>query len=361
MNTITPKQINFPELMNRLLGLLTEKEQNIIERRFSLGNCPRETLDKIGRSYSITRERVRQIEAVAIKKLARISMDPSMRYIHDLGYSVLVDHGKVMSENLLVSEMLKHFQTNKSIDPNAMKLAMRVSDKLIKQEKNQFFCPFWRTKDISFGEVKNVIKDIEKTMKKLGDVLVLSDIQGSLKQYDPAMIASLLHVSWGFMETDHGWGLKQWRFINPRSIKDKILISLKEIGKPLHFTDIIKHVLNDFRSKKKVTPQAIHNELIRHGEFVLVGRGLYGLREWGLASGTVCDVIRSVLKENGVPMKRQEIIDAVSKKRDIRLGTISLNLQKYPFFKRVGRAVYEYDTMLDNQPRGKRGRKPKQA
>ena len=66
----------------------------------------------------------------------------------------------------------------------------------------------------------------------------------------------------------------------------------------------------------------------------------------------------SVLVENGGPMKRQEIIKAVLRKRDIRLGTISLNLQKYPFFKRVGRAVYEYDPSLE-MPRKKRGRKPK--
>ena len=117
-------------------------------------------------------------------------------------------------------------------------------------------------------------------------------------------------------------------------------------------------VLNDFKGKKQVTRQAIHNELIRHPEFVLVGRGLYGLKEWGMAAGTVREVIKSVLVENGDPMKRQDIIKAVLKKRDIRLGTISLNLQKYPFFKRVGRAVYEYDPDLET-PRKKRGRKPK--
>ncbi|MCF7812102.1 hypothetical protein K9M59_00635 [Candidatus Gracilibacteria bacterium] len=361
MSTIAPRQINFPELMDRLLGLLTEKEQDIIERRFSLGNKSKETLDKIGKSYSITRERVRQIESVAIKKLARISMDPSMRYIHDLAYSILVEHGKVMAEDLLVSQMLKNLGGIKDIDPSAMKLAMRVSDKLIKQERNQFFRPFWRTKDVSLREIKAAIKDIEKTLNKKKEVLSTEALSRALPQYNKEMIHSLLFVSWGFLQTKEGWGLKSWRFINPRSIKDKVLITLKEKGKPLHFTDIIHHVLNNFSGKKKVTPQAIHNELIRHKEFVLVGRGLYGLREWGLAAGTVCDVIKSVLREKGSPMKRQEIIEAVLKKRDIRLGTISLNLQKYPFFKRVGRAVYEYDSSLDNKPRRKRGRKPKVA
>jgi len=63
--------INFPELMDRLLGLLTEKEQNIIARRFSLKNNKKETLEKIGQSYSITRERVRQIKERAIRRLRK--------------------------------------------------------------------------------------------------------------------------------------------------------------------------------------------------------------------------------------------------------------------------------------------------
>lgn len=111
--------------------------------------------------------------------------------------------------------------------------------------------------------------------------------------------------------------------------------------------------------KKMVTPQAIHNELIRHGEFVLVGRGLYALKDWDIPAGTVADLIKSVLEENGGPMKRQDIIQKVLEKRDVQIGTISLNLQKYPFFKRVGRAVYEYEGSLDDPSKRKRGRKPK--
>ncbi len=134
------------------------------------------------------------------------------------------------------------------------------------------------------------------------------------------------------------------------------MISLKNVGRPLHFREITKHVLQDFPSQKTVTPQAIHNELIRHIDFVLVGRGEYALKEWGMVAGTVADVIRLVFTENNNgPISRKELIDQVLKKREIRLGTISLNLQKYPCFKRVGRAVYEYDENLEI-PKQKRGR-----
>ena len=356
MNTTPKVDVNFSELMSRLLGLLSPKERDVIERRFSLAGHKKETLDKIGKSYSITRERVRQIEAVALKKLARISMDPSMRQIHNLAFEILNENGKVMLEDRLVSEMLKNMNDTKNIDTNAVKLAMRVSDRMIKQDKNQFFRAFWRTSDLTLMEVKTLIKGLQKTMNKKGDITSTEELFEKLnKDYPLNMIESALEVDWSFKRTEEGWGLSAWRHINPKSIKDKIMIVFKEAGKPLHFTEIVNHVLNDFDAKKMVTHQAIHNELIRHEDFVLVGRGMYALKEWGLAAGTVCDLIVQVLQENGDPMKRQDIINAVLKKRDIRIGTISLNLQKYDFFKRVGRAVYEYAPEMDKRRRNKKG------
>ncbi len=350
--TNTKVDVNFPELMSRLLALLNPKERDVIERRFSLDGRKKETLDKIGKGYSITRERVRQIEAVALKKLARISMDPSMRQIHDLAYQILEGHGRIMLEEQLVSEMLLNITNTKNIDTNAMKLAMQVSDRMTKQDKNQFYRPFWRASDISLLEVKNLIKDMQKVLKKNKDIMSIEETAKALGDvYAHETIESVLKIDFSFKSTEDGWGLSEWRHINPRSIKDKIMITFKEVGKPMHFTEIVNHVLKDFEAKKMVTHQAIHNELIRHDDFVLVGRGMYALQEWGMPSGTVCDLIRDVLVENGEPMKRQDIINAVLEKREIRVGTISLNLQKYPFFRRVGRAVYEYVPELDKRRR----------
>ncbi len=347
-------QVDFRVLMDRLLGLLTKKEQDIIKRRFALGRDKKETLDGIGKSYSITRERVRQIEAVAIQKLARISQEKSIRVVHDLAEAILVNNGKVMSEELLVSEMIKQIGKGQDVGVNEIKFALRVSDRLRKHERNQFYRAFWYTADSSLPALKTAMKDIQKMLSKKKEVMSFEEIAHALEaKYSEVMLKSLLFVDWNFLKTEKGWGLKSWRFINPRSIKDCITIILKREGKPLHFADIMKRITAEFPGRRRVTPQASHNELIRHEEFVLVGRGMYGLREWGLAAGTVCDLIRDVLIENGEPMKRQDIISAVLKKRQVRLGTISLSLQKYPFFVRVGRAVYEYDESMDSRRRRK--------
>lgn len=57
------------ERIEKALNKLTEKERTVIVRRFGLFEQEQETLEKIGRSYQISKERVRQIETKALRKL----------------------------------------------------------------------------------------------------------------------------------------------------------------------------------------------------------------------------------------------------------------------------------------------------
>jgi hypothetical protein len=61
----------------------------------------------------------------------------------------------------------------------------------------------------------------------------------------------------------------------------------------------------------------------------------------------VADVIERILMEKG-PLSKKEIIAEVAKQRTVKVGTISLNLQKMPYFTRVGRAVYAFDAARKN-------------
>lgn len=354
--TIQPIAVDFPNLMERILGLLSPKEKDVIERRFAIKADAKETLDKIGKSYSITRERVRQIESVAIQKLGRISQEQSMKKVHALAIDILSQNGNIMSEDRLVSEMIKFMGNGANLKPNSINFALRISKQLNKQEKNQFHRAFWFTAEHRLAELKSWMKKLQKALNKKKEVTSFDDLYATLKNpLGFKTMESLMYVDWNILPVEENmWGLKSWRFLNPRSIKDCITIILDGAKEPMHFRDILQKVLTDFPERKRVTPQACHNELIRHDDFVLLGRGKYGLKNWGMSAGTVCDLIVSVFEDNSFePLKRQEIIEGVLQKRDVRLGTISLNLQKYPFFKRVGRAVYEYDQTADNRTRTK--------
>ncbi|MEO0271193.1 MAG: sigma-70 family RNA polymerase sigma factor, partial [candidate division WOR-3 bacterium] len=55
--------------IEEVLSTLTKREQKVIKLRFGLGNHPPMTLEQVGRIFGVTRERIRQIEAQALKKL----------------------------------------------------------------------------------------------------------------------------------------------------------------------------------------------------------------------------------------------------------------------------------------------------
>ena len=55
--------------MSKVLSTLTRREEKVIRLRFGLGDGTPRTLEEVGSIFQVTRERVRQIEATALKKI----------------------------------------------------------------------------------------------------------------------------------------------------------------------------------------------------------------------------------------------------------------------------------------------------
>ena len=67
------------ETVTRMLGTLTPKEERVLRMRFGIGTKSDHTLDEIGRQFSVTRERIRQIEKKAIQKMRLPSRARALR------------------------------------------------------------------------------------------------------------------------------------------------------------------------------------------------------------------------------------------------------------------------------------------
>jgi len=122
-----------------------------------------------------------------------------------------------------------------------------------------------------------------------------------------------------------------------KNTRDFAYLTLKRHGSPMHFTEVAKGIQNLF--SREAHPATTHNELIKDGRFVLVGRGLYALKEWGYEPGVVRDVIRGVLARGGEALSREEIIDRVKRERYVKDATIVVNLQN-PMFVRLPDGKY---------------------
>jgi DNA-directed RNA polymerase delta subunit len=128
------------------------------------------------------------------------------------------------------------------------------------------------------------------------------------------------------------WGLSESPNVSVRGIRDYAYLVLRKAGKPMHFTEVAKRITNDFG--KKAHTATCHNELIKDSRLVLVGRGLYGLSEWGYQNGVVRKVIKDLLREKG-PLDKDSIIEEVLKERFVKENTVLVNLQNDEFFSRT--------------------------
>ncbi len=362
MNASTPT-MDLTQVLEELFMVLSEKEKEVVIRRFALTGDSRETLEKIGKHFDVTRERIRQIESIALQKLRRTITNTKLKHVNELAKQVLEKNGGVRLEESLISEVLNLIHSVSEVDGNIIRLSLAV-DEAVKQERTSNLKPFWHSTKITTTEINSIADKAENVLSKQKDIvdeerlinMARASLANSGKNFKAETIAATFELDPRLKKTEEGWGLMSWRHINPRSLRDKALIIMREVEKPIHFVEIANKIAEHGFDKKVVTVQAVHNELIRDNNFVLIGRGLYALREWGYTEGTVADIIEDLLAKKS-PLSKEEIIRGVLKQRQVKKGTISLNLQKTTWFERVGRALYKLNTAKKKGPEATRKRR----
>ena len=71
------------ETTSRVLSSLTPREERVLRMRFGIGMNTDHTLEEVGQQFSVTRERIRQIEAKALRKLKHPSRSRKLRSFLD--------------------------------------------------------------------------------------------------------------------------------------------------------------------------------------------------------------------------------------------------------------------------------------
>lgn len=348
-DTLTQNEI--VKYFSQVLSSLSDKEKTVIERRIGLdGN--RATLQSIGNSFqpTITRERVRQIEDAGIKKVGRIIKATELSKIQDKAREIIELHGGVLTRENLISALIKELDLSSDMNANILEVIVQ-SDYEVEKSKPRlgtqtyFFLP-----EVQNAERKAIDashKEAVKTLKKKKDVMEQSElyehIQSSLSaDYPNLSVVFLDSVMDIFDDIVKGEevliGLTRWKILNPKTLKDKAIYVMKKEKVPMHFVDISNKISDYLGDAVKVN--TIHNELIRNDEFILIGRGIYALKEWGFKPGTVLDVILDILWKNGGPMTTEDITKKVLKVRNVKKTTIYMNLQNKNAIERVGRNFY---------------------
>lgn len=317
------------------------READIITRRYGLDG-ERETLEQVGETLNITRERVRQIEKATLIRI-KLSLDDGknplfndiemdiVKALHEMGRAAKVDN---LAVKLTCDSSSKTCAT--------LTLLAELSSKmLLTSENDRYYAAIILTSERDDREIRKEIDSIVKTLREHGRPVTLDELYRLVGgNYEhPSEVGAIASISKQITSLRDMWGLTKWPSVNPRNIRDKIYVVLKENGQPMHFSEIARQVKSQNFHRNNVTEQAIHNELIKDDRFVLIGRGIYALAENGYKKGSITDVITELLRQNG-PMYRDDIVREVLKSRQVRETTILLNLQSKPQFKRVAKNQY---------------------
>ena len=339
---------NITSSFSEILSSLSEKEKKVIEKRVGLFS-EKETLQNIGNSFSpsITRERVRQIEESWIKKIWRIVKATLLKDIQSTSKKYLELHGWVISKDKLTSILIKDLTLDKNVNAWILEVIIQ-SDFEIKKSKQKLNCKIYFSLPNSNKQtIESVHKEALKILKKKKDVIekttlyeIISSNLKTKEKLSLAYIDSILDLFEDivFGEENLIW-LTKWKILNPKTLKDKAVYIMKKAKIPMHFVDISNKITDMLGESVKVN--TIHNELIRNKEFVLIGRWIYALKEWGFVPGTVLDVIVSILEKKWEPMNTEEITKEVLKTRNVKQTTIYMNLQNKDKIERVWRNYYQ--------------------
>lgn len=328
-------------LIKKLLSEIPERGREVLTLRFGLGpSSTRETLESIGERWSITRERVRQIEASAIEavrssklfKEAEESFDELLKFVESLGAIVPEDH---LLERLSGDEKGK----------NRFRFLLVVGSSFFRERETDEFYARWH---VDHSTAKKVHKALSSLYASLSDSEVLSESElfkkfiEELKDVDTAYRNEEVLKRWLSLAKNISknplseWGRAHAPSIRTKGIRDFAYLVIKRKGAPMHFREVANAITDLFAKKAHVA--TTHNELMKDERFVLVGRGLYALSEWGYRPGVVRDVIREVL--SGGPMTRDQVLTKVKEVRYVKDNTILVNLNDPRHFKRNKNGTY---------------------
>lgn len=335
-------QKHIEELVTNILATIErEREREIVSRRYGIFDR-KETLEQIGELLGITRERVRQLEKSVMSKLRTNAEAGELPGLNDFQQELLTklkELGNVARVSNLSNELTG--ETSTKIEQSRLAFIAELCPELVVVSDNDHYYQAIAIADIhDEKKIQKHVTSIIDAIKKIGEPTGIDEVSKKISHPDPQHVHALSTTSKHLATLNDKWGLIKWPTVNPKNIRDKIYVILQQHGKHMHFNEIAEAIKDSDFKRKDVTTQAIHNELIKDKRFVLIGRGIYALKEWGYAKGTVADIITEVLTEANEPLHRDEIVKRVLKSRYVKETTILLNLQGKDQFQRVAKATY---------------------
>ena len=330
------------KVTKKIVSQLQDRASDVIMNRFGLtADGKKKTLEEIGKKYNITRERVRQVEDAALTFIKKSNTYRNEQAVFDELKQLVKKLGSIVAEH----ELLPYISKDKATQ-NHINFFLVLGDAFKKHHEDDHFHTRWSMDDDMTEKVHDSLK---KLYASLNDEDLIPETEMIKKFFDQMkdvaqeyrdeeIARRWLSMSKAVAKNPLGeWGKASSPNIRTRGVKDYAFLVMRRHGSPMHFKEVADSISKTFN--KKIHYATCHNELIKDSRFVLVGRGMYALAEWGYKAGIAREVIRDILKREG-PLSKEEVIKKVNKERYFKNNTILVNLANPKYFKKNKGGLY---------------------
>lgn len=332
----------------KILDSLKDRDRKILSKRYGLEGQSVQTLESIGKDLQLTRERVRQIEKSLVKQLREKAKSVDhFAHSESLLKTTISEHGGIMAE----LDLLEHLGIQAIEEANAVRFILHLIEEVESVSGETSVREAWKTLSFNpellqsfIAEAKSVLGSTQAPhqMNEFLDKFKGTELYKTYgSTLSDKVVLNFLNTAGEIKKNAFGeYGLGSWNEISPRDVGDKAYVVMKHHKKPEHYTAITELINHHYPKERKAYKETVHNELIKDKRFILVGRGIYALAEWGYKAGVVSDVISEVLKKANAPLSRDAIVAEVLKSRMVKKNTILVGLSNKAMFKKVGKNLY---------------------
>ncbi len=335
------------EIVKEILDGLKERDRKILTHRYGLEGSETKTLAAIGQEQNLTRERVRQIEKDLIRNLKKTSLSKeSFASAKDFLINIISEHGRIIAEE----NLLMHLNITDPKEKNALVFILHLVEEL-DNFIHENYKKSWVSVLFKGYTLHNFIAEGKKIISEKNAPIEADDFLEHFKQtkfylenqqeLSDKVILNYLELTVEIEKNVFGqWGLAVWKEVKPKDVGDKAYLVMKHHKKPEHYSQITEMINKAKFDDRTAYKETVHNELIKDTRFILIGRGIYALSEWGYKPGVVSDVIVEILKLSAQPVAKDKIIEEVLKRRMVKKNTILVGLSNKKLFKKVGKSSY---------------------
>lgn len=270
-------KVTITNILQEALGTLTDRQRAIIIKRQGILGEKRNTLEEIGNIFSVTRERIRQIENKSWKRIWHHSRQSHfvpaiLSYLVGTGGSLLLSSSDIQRELLFICESLRVPTTK-----------------------------FPKTKFTGISPTVEIVNDIEFP----------EHIYIDYDNLDVNLHENLFPLFPGLSDKDINNLVEEYKkYVKSHLTKNhKVYMCLKILGKPSHFSDVATCYYTLFPDESG-TEHNIHAILLReqNGVVWIGSKGMFALEEWGFERpkmplmDTIAQIVNEKYKLTGAPV-----------------------------------------------------------